>query len=187
MFQPLERGRSFRSKQIQFWLNNQVRLILFRPAQTFLEVHHDIFKGPYIMTSLQVSPDVSLREKVEFFWNQFDTELAFYTRVAMLRNVNITKDHEIHIIRVWSKEKLYRHYIRQAYSKIQEFFFFWGRNSWEMRITSKKINWVSFLFLIRQLCTECTASAPYISCYLNSWLFTKCMSVFPPKTEFHQP
>ena len=49
------------------------------------------------MTSLQVSPDVSLREKVEFFWNQFDTELAFYTRVAMLRNVNITKDHEIHI------------------------------------------------------------------------------------------
>ena len=68
------------------------------------------------MTSLQVSPDVSLREKVEFFWNQFDTELAFYTRVAMLRNVNITKDHEIHIIRVWSKEKLYLHYIRQAYS-----------------------------------------------------------------------
>ena len=83
------------------------------------------------MTSLQVSPDVSLREKVEFFWNQFDTELAFYTRVAMLRNVNITKDHEIHIIRVWSKEKLYRHYIRQAYSKIQEFFFIWGRNSWD--------------------------------------------------------
>ena len=68
------------------------------------------------MTSLQVSPDVSLREKVEFFWNQFDTELAFYTRVAMLRNVNITKDHEIHIIRVWSKEKFYLHYIRQAYS-----------------------------------------------------------------------
>ena len=99
------------------------------PAQEFFEVHHDIFKGPYIMTSLQVSPDVSLREKVEFFWNQFDTELAFYTRVAMLRNVNITKDHEIHIIiRVWSKEKLYRHYIRQAYSKIQEFFFFWDHH-----------------------------------------------------------
>ena len=79
------------------------------------------------MTSLQVSPDVSLREKVEFFWNQFDTELAFYTRVAMLRNVNITKDHEIHIImRVWSKEKLFRQCVRQAYSI---FLFRRGRNS----------------------------------------------------------
>ena len=117
MFQPLERGRSFRSKQIQFWLNNQVRLIFSSSSNIpWSSSWYSIFKGPYIMTSLQVSPDVSLREKVEFFWNQFDTELAFYTRVAMLRNVNITKDHEIHIIRVWSKEKLYRHYIRQAYS-----------------------------------------------------------------------
>ena len=187
MFQPLERGRSFRSKQIQFWLNNQVRLIFSSSSNIpWSSSWYSIFQGPYIMTSLQVSPDVSLREKVEFFWNQFDTELAFYTRVAMLRNVNITKDHEIHIIRVWSKEKLYLHYIRQAY-----LFFFFGDHhptaTARMRITSQKINWVSFLFLIRQLCTECTASAPYISCYLNSWLFTKCMSVFPPKTEFHQP
>ena len=167
-------------------MNNQVRLIFSSSSNIpWSSSWYSLFKGPYIMTSLQVSPDVSLREKVEFFWNQFDTELAFYTRVAMLRNVNITKDHEIHIIiSVWSKEKLYQTGL---------FYFFFRRpssnsNSWEMRIsTSKKIDWVSFLFLIRQLCTECTASAPYISCYLNSWLFTKCMSVFPPKTEFHQP